>query len=42
MLFFVLPEQQTRVRELLSKLIHVPFGFDESGSRVMLYQPNGL
>ena len=42
MLFFVRPEHQTRVRERLSKLIHVPFGFDESGSRVMLYQPNGL
>lgn len=42
MLFFVRPEHQARVRERLSKLIHVPFGFDESGSRVMLYQPNGL
>jgi D-glycero-alpha-D-manno-heptose-7-phosphate kinase len=42
MLFFVRPEHQNRVRERLSKLIHVPFGFDESGSRVMLYQPNGL
>jgi len=42
MLFFVRPEDQPRVRERLSKLIHVPFRFENSGSRVVLYQPNGL
>jgi hypothetical protein len=26
----------------LEKLIHVSFDFDNSGSRVVLYQPNGL
>ncbi|MDO8412439.1 MAG: hypothetical protein Q7S51_01470 [Gallionellaceae bacterium] len=42
MLFFVRPEDQARVRERLHKLIHVPFKFENSGSRVVLYQPNGL
>lgn len=42
MLFYVKPEDQPRVRERLSKLIHVPFKFENSGSRVVLYQPNGL
>lgn len=42
MLFFVRPEDQARVRESLSHLIHVPFKFENSGSRVVLYQPNGL
>jgi D-glycero-alpha-D-manno-heptose-7-phosphate kinase len=42
LLLFVKPALQARVRERLKHLIHVPFGFDESGSRVVLYQPNGL
>lgn len=42
MLFFVRPEDQPRVRKRLSNLIHVPFRFENSGSRVVLYQPNGL
>jgi D-glycero-alpha-D-manno-heptose-7-phosphate kinase len=42
LLLFVKPELQPRVRERLSHLIHVPFEFEDSGSRVMLYQPNGL
>ena len=42
MLLFVRPEAQARVKETLKHLIHVPFGFEESGSRVVLYQPNGL
>lgn len=42
MLFFVKPENQACVRERLSHLIHVPFRFENSGSRVVLYQPNGL
>jgi len=29
-----------RVRECLQRLVHVPF--EQSGSRVVLYQPNGL
>lgn len=42
MLFFVRPENQPRVLERLKQLIHVPFKFESSGSRVVLYQPNGL
>lgn len=42
MLFFAKPENQAAIRESLNKLVHVSFNFDESGSRVVLYQPNGL
>lgn len=42
MLLFARPEDQPRIRERLNKLIHVPFRFDNSGSRVVLYQPDGL
>lgn len=42
LLLFVKPELQAGVRERLKHLVHVPFNFDESGSRVVLYQPNGL
>ena len=42
LLLFVKPEMQSQVRERLKKLIHVPFEFEDSGSRVVLYQPNGL
>jgi D-glycero-alpha-D-manno-heptose-7-phosphate kinase len=41
LLLFVRPEQQPRVREALRNLIQVPFKFDMSGSRVVLYQPDG-
>lgn len=42
LLLFVKPELQQRVRERLQRLVHVPFKFEDSGSRVVLYQPNGL
>lgn len=42
LLLFVKPEFQAKVRERLKHLIHVPFEFEDSGSRVVLYQPNGL
>ena len=42
MLFFVKPENQQSVKKALSKLIHVPFKFENTGSRIVLYQPNGL
>ena len=42
MLFFVRPESQRRVRERLKNLIHVPFRFENTGSRVVLYHPQGL
>ena len=41
-LFFVRPEQQSAVREALKDLIYVPFKFDNSGTRIVLYQPTGL
>lgn len=42
MLLFAKPENQARIRERLRGLVHVSFKFDDSGSRVVLYQPNGL
>jgi D-glycero-alpha-D-manno-heptose-7-phosphate kinase len=42
MLFYVRPERQASVKDQLSRLIHVPFRFENSGSRIVLYQPNGL
>jgi D-glycero-alpha-D-manno-heptose-7-phosphate kinase len=42
MLLFAKPERHAGIRERLSELIHVPFNFEDSGSRVVLYQPNGL
>ncbi len=42
LLLFVRPDLQSQVRERLKHLIHVPFEFEDSGSRVVLYQPNGL
>jgi D-glycero-alpha-D-manno-heptose-7-phosphate kinase len=42
LLLFAKPERQAGIRERLSGLIHVPFNFEDSGSRVVLYQPNGL
>jgi D-glycero-alpha-D-manno-heptose-7-phosphate kinase len=41
LLLFVRPEQHPRVREALRNLIQVPFRFDMSGSRIVLYQPDG-
>lgn len=42
MLLFVQPQRQHAVRQALSNLIHVPFEFEESGTKIVLYQPNGL
>lgn len=39
MLVFARPEDHGRVREKLGDLIHVPFKFDFSGSRIILYEP---
>jgi D-glycero-alpha-D-manno-heptose-7-phosphate kinase len=40
--FFVPPEKRKAVREKLAKLIHVTFGIDTDGSRIMLYEPDGF
>lgn len=42
LLLFARPSRQAEIRERLRNLIHVPFRFEDSGSRVVLYQPNGL
>jgi len=42
MVFLVEPEKRQKVRERLKKLIHVSVGVDNDGSKIVLYQPNGL
>ena len=42
MVFLVKPELQIRVRERLKHLTYVPFEFENFGSKIALYQPNGL
>jgi D-glycero-alpha-D-manno-heptose-7-phosphate kinase len=42
LLIFAKPERHAAIRVRLNNLIHVPFDFEDSGSRVVLYQPNGL
>lgn len=42
LLLFVEPERQTDVRNALAGLIEVEFGLDYEGSRVVVYEPNGL
>ena len=42
MLLFAKPEFHSRIKDRLSKLIFVDFNFESTGSRVVLYQPNGL
>ncbi len=39
LLLFVPPSAQKKVRETLSRLIHVPFRFEHSGSQVIFYEP---
>jgi len=41
LLLFVKPEDRARVRERLKTFIDVPFRFENSGSRIVLYQPDG-
>lgn len=42
MVFLVRPDLQNRVRERLKHLTYVPFEFESFGSKIALYQPNGL
>jgi D-glycero-alpha-D-manno-heptose-7-phosphate kinase len=42
LLLFVRPEHRMRVSDALRGLINVPFRFETSGSRIVLYQPDGL
>jgi D-glycero-alpha-D-manno-heptose-7-phosphate kinase len=41
-IFFVKPKDQKAVKAKLKNLVHVPFKFENTGSKVVLYQPNGL
>jgi len=41
-LFYVKPENQVKVKEALSGLTYVPFKFENTGSTVVVYQPNGF
>jgi D-glycero-alpha-D-manno-heptose-7-phosphate kinase len=36
-LFFVPPDRQEKVRQQLSRLIHVPFAFESSGSQIIFF-----
>ncbi len=42
MLLFVEPTKQPAVRKALDRLINVDFKIEGSGSRVVVYEPNGL
>ena len=42
MLLFAKPEIHASIRESLKDLIHVDFKFEDAGSKVVLYQPDGL
>lgn len=42
MLLFAKPEMHANIRDRLGDLIHVGFKFEDAGSKVVLYQPDGL
>jgi D-glycero-alpha-D-manno-heptose-7-phosphate kinase len=42
MMFLVEPERRQHLRERLADLIHVPVDIDHDGSKIVLYQPDGL
>jgi D-glycero-alpha-D-manno-heptose-7-phosphate kinase len=42
MLLFVRPEDRTRVTDALGGRVTVPVRFESAGSRIVLYQPDGL
>jgi len=42
MLIFARPKDQQRIKEKLKKLLLVPIKFEDSGSQVVVYSPNGL
>lgn len=40
--FFAPPERHEKIKRALSSYIHVPFRFDNDGSTVCVYEPNGF
>jgi D-glycero-alpha-D-manno-heptose-7-phosphate kinase len=42
MVFLVEPDKRERVRERLSKLIEVSVDFENEGSKIVLYEPEGF
>ena len=42
MILVVKPDRHEQVRERLKDLVNVKIGFDQEGSKIVLYQPNGL
>jgi D-glycero-alpha-D-manno-heptose-7-phosphate kinase len=42
MLLFVEPDKQAAVQEKFKELIQVSFGIDEAGSKIVVYEPEGL
>jgi len=41
-LFFVKPQDQNKVKNALKNLTFVPFSFENTGSKVIVYQPSGF
>ena len=41
-IFYVETHNQNKVKEMLRDLMHVPFKFDNKGSDIVLYQPEGF
>jgi D-glycero-alpha-D-manno-heptose-7-phosphate kinase len=41
-LFYVKPENQEKVKKALASLTYVPFKFENTGSKVVVHQPNGF
>ncbi len=41
-LLFVPPENQKNLLEKLKKFVHVPFKFESSGSKIVVYEPKGF
>ena len=41
-LFFAKPENHSKIRERLKSLVHVAFHFDDVGSKIVVYEPNGF
>ncbi|MDD5688026.1 MAG: kinase [Elusimicrobia bacterium] len=39
MLFYVEPENQSKLRKTLNKMLNIPFEFDFSGSEIIFYKP---